>query len=704
MIITIVLEALTGKFNTDIDRSAKQAARDLKRLEAESKKALGDFGKIIAAAATTAAAGLGVMVKSAIDNADELGKLSQKVGVTVEDLSKLAYAAQLGDTDLASLQQSLVKLADSAVQAQTGAGDAAEAFKAIGVSVTDANGQVKDSQQLFLEISDAFAGFEDGAAKSAVATDIFGKAGANLIPLLNGGSEAIKEAGDELERFGGVISQDASDSANEFNDNIDKLVFAGKALAFQVAKELLPGLISLSERFLNLVKDGTQTRDVVSKISDAMGVLGKAAIAVGNAFEIAGQSIGGVTAALVAVATGDFSGALKILKEARADALDDLRDIEDAFSSTASAAEDAGKRISAAIEPSQTPSGQKPLSYDPAAAKKAAADAKSAAAEIERAYESATSALQGLLDSQGEQIAGFDGSKEAALQYRLTIGDLADEVALLGEKGQEFASSALEQARAVDSLTAAKEEQERVERQLRSESEEIVALQKELLPLTSGLDEATLEYAESVAKLQMALSNAAITEAQYQTGVQTAQKQLEDAQDRADKSVVFAEEAARGIQDAFAEFFFDPFEKGLSGLLDSVVRTLDKIASEIVASQLSDLLFGDGSGGSGGGSGGIFGSLFGAIGSIFSSGGGTPTARADGGPVFAGESYLVGERGAELFVPDVTGTIVPNAGSSINQTNNFYVSAPGGRFSQESQQQMASRIGFETSVAMSRNR
>lgn len=465
MIVTVSLEARTGAFVTDLDRAAKQAERALKKMEAESRKALKDFGKIIAGAATAATVAFAAMVKASINNADQLGKLSQKVGITVEDLSRLAYAAQLSDVELDGLKQGLIKLGDAAIQAQTGTGEATQAFKALGISVKDAEGNIKSNHDLLLEVSDAFSKYEDGAAKSAIAIDIFGKAtGPDLIPLLNGGSKAIKETGDELERFSGLVTKEVSNAANEFNDNLTKIKTAGEALALQVAAELLPDLIRLSDQFFSLVKDGSAATETISKLKDGFVVLAAIVRTVSNAFEIAAQDMAGVFGAIAAAATGEFKLAAGILREALADSEADVLDIASAWDLVINGTNEAGQAAqrTAGLIDSLLNAPKGTLKYDPAAAKKAQADAKKVTDESARAIEQATESLADLDQSLRQQVATFGLSESAALEYRLTIGDLADEVKLAGEAGQRFADSAIEQAQALEALTAAADEAERI--------------------------------------------------------------------------------------------------------------------------------------------------------------------------------------------------------------------------------------------------
>lgn len=121
----------------------------------------------------------------------------------------------------------------------------------------------------------------------------------------------------------------------------------------------------------------------------------------------------------------------------------------------------------------------------------------------------------------------------------------------------------------------------------------------------------------------------------------------EDFEKFTDDITTFAEQAARNMQDAFADFFFSGFKDGLDGLVSSFGDTLRRMVSELIASDLLDLIKGVLTGGGGGGGGGFFG----FIGSLF--------GRQIGGPVRAGQSVRVGESGPEVFTPGASGSVRP---------------------------------------------
>lgn len=221
----------------------------------KARGSLDKFGKVsdaamaaVTAAAAGAAVALGVAVKGAIDHADELSKAAQKAGVTTEALSRLEYAAKLSDVSLESLSGGLGKLGRAMVDvASGGATGAKTAFEALGVSVTTATGALRDPNAVFAEVADRFARMENGATKTALAVEIFGKSGADLIPLLNSGADGLKAMADEADRLGLTIDTQSGQEAEEFNDTLTRLQLTLDGIVNQIAMDSLPALQSLAD-------------------------------------------------------------------------------------------------------------------------------------------------------------------------------------------------------------------------------------------------------------------------------------------------------------------------------------------------------------------------------------------------------------------------------------------------------------------------
>jgi hypothetical protein len=212
--------------------------------------------KSLALVGVATATAVGVFVKKSIDAMDALDEVSQKTGVAVQALSKLGYAANVEGVGMQGLQQAFVFLSRNMSEAAQGAGSAIPAFNALGIAFKNNDGTLRSSEQVFLDVAEKFAGMEDGAGKTALAMAIFGRAGAQLIPMLNQGRAGLEAYGAELEAFGGVITPKAAAEAAHFNDNLNRLQGALGAVGQSIAMELLPSLTRLSEEFLIAIKNG----------------------------------------------------------------------------------------------------------------------------------------------------------------------------------------------------------------------------------------------------------------------------------------------------------------------------------------------------------------------------------------------------------------------------------------------------------------
>lgn len=208
---------------------------------------------------------MGALIKSSIDAADNMSKLSQKVGVNIEQLSGMAYAAELADVSAEQLGKGMGKLAKAMYEA---AGDPnsgpAKTFRDLGVSVTDSAGKLRSTDGVMMDVAERIARMDDGARKTALAMEVFGKAGADLIPLLNSGKEGIKEATDEARRFGLVLSAEAGRQAEEFNDNLTRLKKQASGAALAFVKELLPAVNSLVGA---MAKGGDMDESFIAKLA-----------------------------------------------------------------------------------------------------------------------------------------------------------------------------------------------------------------------------------------------------------------------------------------------------------------------------------------------------------------------------------------------------------------------------------------------------
>lgn len=264
--LSIDLVAKLANFERDMGvaaRIAEKHANSMSKSLSGIKNMMGGFGAGLAAYfSVDAFAGL---IKSSAELQDQLGKMSEKTGVGVEELSKLQYAAKLSNVSTDQLQVGLIKLGKGMVDAATDSGEARNALAAMGISIRNNDGTLKSSSVALGEIADKFNGYQDGATKATLASKLFGKSvGPDLIPMLNGGSNGIKAAGDELERLGGVINKSMVENATKFNDNMARLEVVGGAAGKAIANEVIPYINQLAAEFMVARKNGLGFMDMLS--------------------------------------------------------------------------------------------------------------------------------------------------------------------------------------------------------------------------------------------------------------------------------------------------------------------------------------------------------------------------------------------------------------------------------------------------------
>lgn len=226
------------------------------------------LGAPVAAAAGT----LFGFAKMTADAGDEAIKTSQKIGVNVETLQELQHAAGLADLSNEGLATGLKFLNKNIYGAIEGGKEQIKTFKTLGVSFKGTDGQARDAGDVLKELSDTFSGMEDGPKKTALAMEVFGKAGAEMIPFLNSGSKGLQEMAEEARAFGTVISEDSAKLSEEFNDNLTRSTRLFAGIRNMVGAKLIPIINGLNLKFLEFVKANRVI--IAQKIEKFFGTLG----------------------------------------------------------------------------------------------------------------------------------------------------------------------------------------------------------------------------------------------------------------------------------------------------------------------------------------------------------------------------------------------------------------------------------------------
>lgn len=256
--------------------------------------------------------------KAAIDMADSLDELAEKTGVSVEQLSGLRVAFDLNALQADQVGAVMKKLSISVAKG-------ADAFGAMGIQVKNADGTLKSTDRILLEIADKFAGYKDGANKAALAVDIFGKSGADMIPVLNQGAAGLQSFIDKAKEFNILIDKDTAAAAGNFNDQIKILQIMSQGLWVQLSSQLLPILLSITEGLRQAENETNVLKFSMDSLANSLKVVYSMFLGISSA-AILVKNIGtGLTDIIQARITGGSDARAAKAAEVRAKIAEDLR-------------------------------------------------------------------------------------------------------------------------------------------------------------------------------------------------------------------------------------------------------------------------------------------------------------------------------------------------------------------------------------------
>ena len=272
-------------------------------------------GLSTAAAAVVASIGA-ITVKSA-SWADDMNTMSKVYSISTKELQKYSAAAELVDVDVETIAKSHQKLTKQMSSASGGTGKSAEAFKKLGVNITNADGSLRDSDTVWQETIAALGKMENETERDAAAMQLMGKSASELNPLIEDGGETYKNFAETLDKYGlEFIDQETLNQANEFKDSIDSIksigLIAFQQLGTQMAAYLAPAMekvVDLVGRIANWISQlSPRTQTIIASIAGVLAVAAPLLIAIGKMsmgigaiiklIAVIGPAIGGIVAAL----------------------------------------------------------------------------------------------------------------------------------------------------------------------------------------------------------------------------------------------------------------------------------------------------------------------------------------------------------------------------------------------------------------------
>jgi len=545
----------------------------------------------------------GKMIKGAIDAQDNLAKMSQKVGVSVTALAGLEHAASLSGVGMAGLEKGLKAISTQMFDASKGMATAQENFAALGINVNDATGALKSADAVMIEVADQFKAMEDGTTKTALATKLFGRAGLDLIPMLNEGSAGLASMVAEGQRLNPVTAESAK-QAEIYNDNMERLSKTASAFGIILVNNLLPVISDMSEqmvaftqsdKFGELLRDITTAAEILAAIlltrlvvslgattagfvaSTYQSLAYQAALArmagISTAAAVGTTALAGTMGALnsAMMLVGGPVGALILITAGLALLISRMEDAEDRskrLRGEISSLSEAQVKNAMAIAASEEEYARASLARAEATRHRSAAD--------ERAYQ-----------AQADRLKEITGRTK---EYSNRLSDLKTGFKITTMSAAEYAASTVRVVRA---------------------SEELVEVTEENISNTAFLNTLFAGVAVSATNTSAAyLELAGISRdtskdmADYAAMIDGAVKQIPVSLTKVgDTSQEVSEQAARdwmkfrdSFSDAFADMMMDS-DSFWEGLGNSAERTFYKIMGDFALSGLAGLLSGKGTSG-----------------------------------------------------------------------------------------------------------
>lgn len=335
----VQLSAGDAEFKNDMYRARKAVEENATGMQKAMMTAKRGFDntvasiKLLSVAAAGAAVIVGRMVLKQADQAQQAIKTAQSVGLTVESLTALQYVADQSGVSQQQLTTALTIAAKNAELAAKGTGSAKDAYASLGISVMNASGELKSSDVLIGEVAERFAKMEDGAKKTALATQMFGRQGAALIPLLNSGRDGIKELTDEAAKLGLVLDTETARTAERFSDNLTRLKGVQQGVVISLTRELLPTLEVFTDQLVDSAKKTDGFSGAAKLLNGALTVLIATGTSIASIFKLVGTALGGagaLTAGFFDALRGksSFSDLNQLRKEIKGDLSKIVTDME----------------------------------------------------------------------------------------------------------------------------------------------------------------------------------------------------------------------------------------------------------------------------------------------------------------------------------------------------------------------------------------
>lgn len=266
-----VVSGLAEKFGIKLPEGMQKSMNSMGSLYTTSVKIAGGFVALAVAIAKVEKA-LIQMTRESAEAADDIVTLSSVTGMSTDSIQELNYMADLTAVPLDRIRDSLKETTNKMQEAATGTGDAYEAYNKLGVEITDVDGQLRSAEDVFYDTIDALGQMKNKTERDAIAMDLLSESAQELNPLIEIGSDGLKQYAQEAHSMGYVLDNEALTALTEVDDAYQRLQKSQEGAKNQLSAEFAPYLTEFYEKITKLIKDGGQAlKD--SGIVDSFGML-----------------------------------------------------------------------------------------------------------------------------------------------------------------------------------------------------------------------------------------------------------------------------------------------------------------------------------------------------------------------------------------------------------------------------------------------
>lgn len=259
------LNDIGGKFGISLPKEMTNTLNGMLKIDTQTLVLAGSFAALAAAVVEVEKALISLTIESAA-YADEILTQSTVTGLSTKALQEYQYAAELVDVSLDTLTSSQTKMIRSMDAARRGSKEQAEAFDKLGIGVQNADGTLRDAQEVFGDVIDALGAISNETERDAIAMTIFGRSARDLNPLIKAGSDGLRELTQEAHDVGYVMGEEALAALGAVDDQLQRMNRSSEALKNQIAIGMAPAVE-------NLMKKGTDLFVRLQEAAEGSGIL-----------------------------------------------------------------------------------------------------------------------------------------------------------------------------------------------------------------------------------------------------------------------------------------------------------------------------------------------------------------------------------------------------------------------------------------------